>query len=73
MRRKKVGRPKLFQGDQQLLHIRLPTRLMEQIDEARDLLEKPSLAEVIREALREYVRSREKELRKAREQRSMEK
>jgi metal-responsive CopG/Arc/MetJ family transcriptional regulator len=63
----------MFQGEQQLLHIRLPKRLMERVDEARELLEKPSLAEVIREALREYVRSRAKELRKARDQRSVEK
>ena len=61
-RRRKVGRPKIFEGEQQLIHIRIPESLMSEAEEAARLLGEPSLTQLIRRAVREFLESHEKEL-----------
>ena len=65
-RRRKVGRPKLFEDGQQLLHIRLPETLMGEVEEAARLLEEPSITQLIRRAVREFLEGHEEELQRRR-------
>ena len=65
-RRRKVGRPRMFEDGQQLLHIRLPDTLMGEVEEAAKLLEEPSITQLIRRAVREFLEGHEEELHRRR-------
>ena len=56
--RKKAGRPKLFEEESQLLHVRLPQSVMREVEDARFALGKQSAAELIRDAVNEYLKRR---------------
>jgi metal-responsive CopG/Arc/MetJ family transcriptional regulator len=56
----------MFEGGQQLLHIRLPETLMGEVEEAARLLEEPSITQLIRRAVREFLEGHEEELQRRR-------
>jgi metal-responsive CopG/Arc/MetJ family transcriptional regulator len=64
-RRRKIGRPKMFDRAQ-LLHIRLPEALLSDVEEATRLLAEPSVTQLIRRAVREFLDTHEEELRRRR-------
>jgi metal-responsive CopG/Arc/MetJ family transcriptional regulator len=64
-RRRKIGRPKMFESAQ-LLHIRLPEALLSDVEEATRLLAEPSVTQLIRRAVREFLDTHEEELRRRR-------
>lgn len=49
------GRPKMFGEDMRLTNFRFPKTLLDEMEEARFALEKASLAELVRDALRDYL------------------
>jgi Arc/MetJ-type ribon-helix-helix transcriptional regulator len=59
-RKKATGRPKLY-GDEEMVltNFRFPRSLLDEIEFARHALQKPSIAEVVREALRTYLEANE--------------
>jgi hypothetical protein len=64
-RRRKIGRPKMFENAQ-LLHIRLPQGLLSDVEEATRLLAEPSVTQLIRRAVGEFLERHEGELRRRR-------
>jgi metal-responsive CopG/Arc/MetJ family transcriptional regulator len=53
--RGKVGRPRMFEEEMQLIHLRVPRSLVEEVTTAQHALEKSSVAELVRDALRDYL------------------
>ena len=62
--KKAIGRPKLY-GDEEMVltNFRFPRSLLDEIELARHALQKPSIAEVVREALRAYLEANESAIR----------
>jgi metal-responsive CopG/Arc/MetJ family transcriptional regulator len=56
----------MFDESQQLIHIRLPETVMGELDEARRLLAEPSVAQLIRRAVREFLENHDEEIRRRR-------
>jgi metal-responsive CopG/Arc/MetJ family transcriptional regulator len=55
MKRRRAGRPRMFQEDMQLIHLRIPKSLVDEVTSAKHALEKSSVAELVRDALRDYL------------------
>jgi Arc/MetJ-type ribon-helix-helix transcriptional regulator len=45
----------MFPDEMQLIHLRIPKSLVEEVTTARHALEKSSVADLVRDALREYL------------------
>jgi metal-responsive CopG/Arc/MetJ family transcriptional regulator len=45
----------MFEEEMQLIHLRVPRSLVEEVTKAQHALEKSSVAELIRDALRDYL------------------
>jgi metal-responsive CopG/Arc/MetJ family transcriptional regulator len=45
----------MFQEPMQLIHLRIPKSLVDEVTQAQHALEKSSMAELVRDALRDYL------------------
>jgi metal-responsive CopG/Arc/MetJ family transcriptional regulator len=45
----------MFEEEMQLIHLRIPKSLVEEVTSAKHALEKSSVAELVRDALRDYL------------------
>jgi metal-responsive CopG/Arc/MetJ family transcriptional regulator len=53
------GRPAVYGEPMVLTNFRLPEKLLEDLEEVRSGLGRPTLVEVVREALKEYVEAKQ--------------